>query len=238
MLHRDTPSTGRRSWVAALGALLVYGVSPWLLDFWTHGQIPFTATSMALTPVPVVAAITGHCIASGTLIAAFADYRIASSGNWHIGLNEVQAENQGLVSLRAHVPQPEDFPAQRPIAAADYQPNIAITTSTSRCSQPPPPTATGLFHLAILHLAGDQPAQARATAEQILADAPDHILALGVAGAAAQEADDQEAARAFYRRLLDAYPAEAARPLPEYLDHQRMLPEYRRAAAEALGEDG
>lgn len=49
------------------------------------------ATSMALSPVPVVAAITGHCIASGTLIAAFADYRIAGSGNWNIGLNEVQA---------------------------------------------------------------------------------------------------------------------------------------------------
>lgn len=49
------------------------------------------ATSMALTQVPIVVAITGHCIASGTLIAAFADYRIAGSGNWHIGLNEVLA---------------------------------------------------------------------------------------------------------------------------------------------------
>lgn len=34
--------------IAAAGALLVYGVSPWLLELWTHGQIPFTATSMAL----------------------------------------------------------------------------------------------------------------------------------------------------------------------------------------------
>ena len=34
--------------IAAAGALLVYLVSPWLLDLWTHGQIPFTATSMAL----------------------------------------------------------------------------------------------------------------------------------------------------------------------------------------------
>jgi O-antigen/teichoic acid export membrane protein len=34
--------------IAAAGALLVYLVSPYLLDVWTHGHIPFTATSMAL----------------------------------------------------------------------------------------------------------------------------------------------------------------------------------------------
>ena len=34
--------------IAAAGALLVYFVSPYLLEVWTHGQIPFTATSMAL----------------------------------------------------------------------------------------------------------------------------------------------------------------------------------------------
>lgn len=34
--------------IAAGGALLVYAVAPWLLDLWTHGHIPFTATSMAL----------------------------------------------------------------------------------------------------------------------------------------------------------------------------------------------
>lgn len=34
--------------IAAGGALLVYLVSPYLLDLWTHGKVPFTATSMAL----------------------------------------------------------------------------------------------------------------------------------------------------------------------------------------------
>jgi len=34
--------------IAATGALLVYGVSPWLLEIWTHGKIPFTATSMVM----------------------------------------------------------------------------------------------------------------------------------------------------------------------------------------------
>lgn len=34
--------------MAAAGALLVYLVAPWLLEVWTHGQIPFTASSMVL----------------------------------------------------------------------------------------------------------------------------------------------------------------------------------------------
>lgn len=68
---------------------LIRGDEELVEEYW-HAVFEL-ATSMALTPVPVVAAITGHCIASGTLIAAFSDYRIAGSGNWHIGLNEVQA---------------------------------------------------------------------------------------------------------------------------------------------------
>lgn len=34
--------------IAGAGALLVYLAAPYLLDIWTHGHIPFTATSMAL----------------------------------------------------------------------------------------------------------------------------------------------------------------------------------------------
>lgn len=34
--------------IAAAGALLVYGAAPTLLEVWTRGHIPFTATSMAL----------------------------------------------------------------------------------------------------------------------------------------------------------------------------------------------
>ena len=96
----------------------------------------------------------------------------------------------------------------------------------------------GLFHLAILHRTAGAPDQAMATAERILSDAPQHILALGVAAAAAADAGDTARANELHRRLLDAYPAEAAKPLPEYVDHQRMLPEYRRAAQEALGQGG
>lgn len=76
--------------IAAAGALLVYGVSPWLLDFWTHGQIPFTATSMALflayaavcsaTQVPrvVLMSINRHAgLAAQSLLAAVVSLVVA-----------------------------------------------------------------------------------------------------------------------------------------------------------------
>ena len=76
--------------IAAAGALLVYLVSPWLLDVWTHGQIPFTATSMALfllyaavcsaTQIPrvVLMAINRHAgLAWQSLVAAVVSLGVA-----------------------------------------------------------------------------------------------------------------------------------------------------------------
>lgn len=93
----------------------------------------------------------------------------------------------------------------------------------------------GLYHLATLQVTAGEYADARATAQRILDRSPDHILALGVAATAAEEAGDSTAARGLWDRLLDAYPAEADKPLPEYVDHQAMLTEFRRAAREATG---
>jgi enoyl-CoA hydratase len=41
-------------------------------------------------PLPVVAACTGHAMAKGALILLSCDYRIGASGEYKIGLNEVQ----------------------------------------------------------------------------------------------------------------------------------------------------
>jgi enoyl-CoA hydratase/carnithine racemase len=49
---------------------------------------------LARSPVPVVAALSGHSAAGGTILALFCDYRITAAGDFRIGLNEVQA---GLV---------------------------------------------------------------------------------------------------------------------------------------------
>lgn len=46
--------------------------------------------TVALCPVPVGAAITGHCPAGGTVLSLFADYRVAAAGEFKLGLNEVE----------------------------------------------------------------------------------------------------------------------------------------------------
>jgi enoyl-CoA hydratase/carnithine racemase len=49
---------------------------------------------LATSPVPVVAAITGHSPAGGAVLSLFCDYRVMAQGMFRIGLNEVQV---GLV---------------------------------------------------------------------------------------------------------------------------------------------
>lgn len=46
--------------------------------------------AIALCPVPVVFGITGHCPAGGTVLAIHGDYRVMASGDFRLGLNEVQ----------------------------------------------------------------------------------------------------------------------------------------------------
>lgn len=45
--------------------------------------------ALATSPVPVIAAITGHCPAGGAVLAMHCDYRVGALGNFKIGLNEV-----------------------------------------------------------------------------------------------------------------------------------------------------
>jgi hypothetical protein len=93
----------------------------------------------------------------------------------------------------------------------------------------------GLFHLGLLQNAAGDHAAARETAGRILAGNPSHILGLATAAEAAEALGDTAAARAHYRRLLEVYDAESARPLPEYQDHAALLPEYRAAAQRGAG---
>jgi Delta3-Delta2-enoyl-CoA isomerase len=55
----------------------------WRLFFGVQAKI-------AASPVPVIAAITGHCPAGGTVLALYCDRRIMARGEFRIGLNEVQ----------------------------------------------------------------------------------------------------------------------------------------------------
>jgi hypothetical protein len=91
----------------------------------------------------------------------------------------------------------------------------------------------GLYHLAVLNETAGNLDAAVSTAEEILAAEPNHVLALGVAAQAAIELGDQDDAEAYYRRLLEAYPQEQLRPLPEYQGHVTSM-ELARSAAEAF----
>ncbi len=46
--------------------------------------------AIAGSTVPIVAAITGHAPAGGTVLALFCDWRLMAEGDYKIGLNEVQ----------------------------------------------------------------------------------------------------------------------------------------------------
>lgn len=46
--------------------------------------------TLAMSPLPVVAAITGHSPAGGAVLSLFCDYRVMAQGPFRIGLNEVQ----------------------------------------------------------------------------------------------------------------------------------------------------
>ncbi len=46
--------------------------------------------ALACSPIPIVAAITGHAPAGGTVIPLFCDWRVMAEGDFKIGLNEVQ----------------------------------------------------------------------------------------------------------------------------------------------------
>jgi hypothetical protein len=110
------------------------------------------------------------------------------------------------------------------------QAQFFLPMAISAYQQASPLDDDGLYHLSLLEAAARQSAAARASAERILARSPDHLLGLAAAAEAATDQGDTAAARGYFQRFLDRYDAEIDRPLPEYQDHQRVLPEYRRAA--------
>ena len=59
-----------------------------LVEFWERFFV--LMNSLAASPVPVAAAITGHAPAGGAVLALHCDYRIAARGDFLIGLNEVR----------------------------------------------------------------------------------------------------------------------------------------------------
>jgi enoyl-CoA hydratase/carnithine racemase len=70
--------------VPGLLALDREGISAMFVDLWRVQR------ALAISPVPVVFAITGHCPAGGTVLAIYGDYRVMANGEFRLGLNETQ----------------------------------------------------------------------------------------------------------------------------------------------------
>jgi tetratricopeptide (TPR) repeat protein len=96
-----------------------------------------------------------------------------------------------------------------------------------------PSDPDGLYHYSLLYLTGSSFEEARATAEQGLADTPDYLLLLAVAGEASAGLGEVERAREYYSHFLEVYDAEMALLRPGYEHHQNIFPVYK-AEAEAF----
>ena len=59
-----------------------------MTDFWT--AFFDLLETIACSPIPVAAAITGHSPAGGAVVCLFCDYRVMSRGKYLIGLNETR----------------------------------------------------------------------------------------------------------------------------------------------------
>lgn len=90
-----------------------------------------------------------------------------------------------------------------------------------------PLDADGLFHLSVLLRLGQDMDGALAAAEEVLVNEPTHLLSLGAAAEAAEEAGLREEADGFWRRFLAAYDSELATGREEYEVHADLLPRMR-----------
>jgi len=70
--------------VPGLLALNREALTTMFVDLWRAQR------AIALSSVPIVFAITGHCPAGGTVLAINGDYRVMAQGEFRLGLNEVQ----------------------------------------------------------------------------------------------------------------------------------------------------
>ncbi len=105
---------------------------PELLTLDERGMREFWASFFGLlarvarSPIPIVAALTGHSPAGGTVIALFCDYRIQAQGDFQLGLNEVQVGlvvppviHQALIRLIGVYPAERHLVAGQMIPADD-----------------------------------------------------------------------------------------------------------------------
>jgi len=90
------------------------------------------------------------------------------------------------------------------------------------------------YHVALLHLAAKQAQAALAQSDTMLAQVPEHLLALLVGARAYEDLGQPDRAADYYERFLAAHTPAVAASRQEYMDHARVLGMRRQAAIEYL----
>lgn len=98
-----------------------------------------------------------------------------------------------------------------------------------------PLDADGLFHLSRLQRMASRDTEALSTAVEGLEDNPDHLLNLYAAGDAALALGQEQEARQYLSRLLEAWDGEVASENTDYQVHRGMMPEIRTFAEQNVG---
>jgi hypothetical protein len=86
------------------------------------------------------------------------------------------------------------------------------------------------YHAAMIHLVNGNMNAARALADTIQKETPNHLFGYLIRGEAADRANDLAALNTAYRAFLSSYDAELGADRIEYREHQRALDDFRTRA--------
>lgn len=152
------------------------------------------------------------------------------------------------------MPSAEELAQMSPREAADRLFNRAMTAGETDAERAPFFAQMGVeayrrvpaaevdadvrFHVGLLQLVRDDPAAARAEADTILGNQPDHLLGLYLALEAARAAGEQAEAAELEDRLREGVASTDLGSRPEYDAHRRLLEDFAAGDGSASGGGG
>lgn len=208
----------------------------------------------AAAAVPVASAGAGASrnlpwIVAGAAVVALAVVLVMSMGDSEPEAPFAAAPAAGPAAPAVGGPSAVDLSSMTPRQAADRLFNRVMTavsggdTAQARAFAPMAVSAYGMvadldldgrYHVAVIQLVNNQPTEALATANLILAEVPTHLFGHFTAAEAEQMLGNEEAAAAHYRQFLDNFDAELATGRVEYEEHEPVLPGMREQATQIL----
>ena len=160
----------------------------------------------------------------------------ASAGGADPGFGDATSVDLSALTPRERADRLFNRVMQNVSAGDSTQASFFLPMAIAAYEDVPALDADGHYHMAVLHLAGGDPAAARARADSILSATPTHLFGLFTAAQAEQALGNDDAARELYDRFQSAFTAESTLARTEYTEHAAVLPLMRDDAAKALAE--